>query len=439
MDILIITTFYPPDTAVAAVRPYMFAKYLTQNGHNVTVLRSGEFYNSASNFFDMNIPVRVISYLGSDSPAEQFARGELKEVPVVEGKSRLSFLPSAIRKPISWVYNTCMDPIRFVQAQKAIAQKVEKQKAALDAMAEEHFDVVFSTFGQQENIAAAQYAAKLFDCKLIQDFRDPLARRPFYTWAQYRYLKRIQDQAIKNADGMTTVSEGFRRELMAQLKCDTPNITLYNGYEPTAQEAQVDTVEPDVFTFCYTGILYEFSDFTPLLQALKQLSEQGKIDLAKVKINYAGKDFGKLQTIARNMGMEGILLNHGYVSRGEALRLQSISDIFLVLSWNRHDSQGVMPGKFYEGIRAKKPILSLVSGNLAGSELNLINEKFNYGFCYEEAYGNLLLPELCNFLEKAYREKMDNGAVLYTANPELEATFRYDNLAKQLEAFMQEI
>ena len=439
MNILIITTFYPPDTAVAAVRPYMFAKYLTQYGHKVTVLRSGEFYNSASDFFDMSIPVRVISYLGPDSPAEQYARGELKEVPVEEGKSRLSFLPDAIREPIAWVYNTCMDPIRFVQDQKAIAAKVEKQKAALDAMAGEHFDVVFSTFGQQENIAAAQYAAKLFGCKLIQDFRDPLARRPFFTWAQYRYLKRIQDQAIKNTDGMTTVSEGFRRELMAGLNDVPPNITLYNGYEPTAQEAQTDAVEPGVFTFCYTGILYEFSDFTPLLQALKQLSQQGKIDLAKVKLNYAGKDFGNLQTIARNMGMEDILLNHGYVSRAEALHLQSISDIFLVLSWNRHDSQGVMPGKFYEGIRAKKPILSLVSGDVAGSELNLINDRFDYGFCYEEARRDTLMPELCDFLEKAYREKMEKGAVQYTANPELEATFRYDNLARQLEAFMQEI
>ena len=439
MNILIITTYYPPDTAVAAVRPYMFAKYLSQNGHKVTVLRSGEFYNSASDFFDMSIPVRVISYLGPDSPAERYARGELKEVPVEEGRSRLALLPDAIRKPIAWVYNTCMDPVRFVQTQKAIAAKVEKQKEALDAMSGEHFDVVFSTFGQQENIAAAQYAAKIFGCKLIQDFRDPLARRPFYTWAQYRYLKRIQDQSIKNADGMTTVSEGFRRELMAQLKCDTPNITLYNGYEPTAEDAQKDTVELGRFTFCYTGILYEFSDFTPLLQALKQLSDQGKIDLAKVKLNYAGKDFGKLQAIARDMGMEEMLQNHGYVSRAEALRLQSISDIFLVLSWNRHDSQGVMPGKFYEGIRAKKPILSLVSGDVAGSELNLINEKFDYGFCYEEARRNVLLPELCSFLEKAYREKMENGAVSYTENPELEATFRYDNLAEQLEAFMQEI
>ena len=60
MNVLIIATFYPPDTAVAAVRPYMLAKYLTRLGHSVTVLRSGEFYNSASDFFDMSIPVRVI-------------------------------------------------------------------------------------------------------------------------------------------------------------------------------------------------------------------------------------------------------------------------------------------------------------------------------------------------------------------------------------------
>ena len=440
MNILIITTFYPPDTAVAAVRPYMFAKYLTMRGHKVTVLRSGEFYNSASDFFDMTIPVRVISYLGPDSPAERYARGEQKEFPVIERGSRIGFLPEVIRKPVAWVFNTCMNPIRFVRGQKEIADKVEKLKAALDAMADEQFDLVFSTFGQQENLAGGQYAAKLFGCKLIQDFRDPLAVRPFYTWGQYRYLKRIQDDAIKKADGITIVSEGFRRELTEGLDLSTPNITLYNGYEPTPSEQQEETVEPNVLSFCYTGILYgELRDFTPLICALRRLADEGRIDLSKIRLNYAGSDFDILLNIAQKMGLESILVNHGYVSRGEAAKLQQISDLFLVLSWNRSDSQGVMPGKFYEGIRAKKPILSLVSGDVPGSELGLLNDRFNYGFCYEEACRDVLLPRLCDFLEKAYREKMETGSVRYTANPELEVTFRYDNLARQLEEFIQSI
>lgn len=48
MKILIITTYYPPDTAIAAVRPYMFATHLTQLGHEVTVLRSGRILLSAA-------------------------------------------------------------------------------------------------------------------------------------------------------------------------------------------------------------------------------------------------------------------------------------------------------------------------------------------------------------------------------------------------------
>ena len=439
MDILIITTYYPPDTAVAAVRPYMFAKYLTKRGHKVTVLRSGEFYNSASDFFDMSIPVRVISYLGPDSPAERYARGELTEVPIIESKSRIGFLPERIRKPVSAVYNACMRQKRFERRQAAIAAKVEKQKAALDALRDEHFDVVFSTFGQQENIAAGQYAAKLFGCKWIQDFRDPLARRPFNTRRQYRYLKRIQDDAIKKADGMTTVSEGFRRELLDKLETSTPNITLYNGYEPTQQEAGKDLVEPGLFTFCYTGILYEFSDFTPLLLALKKLAADGSVDLTKIKLHYAGRDFEQLLEIARKLNMEGILDNHGYVSRAEAARLQSSADLFLVLSWNRHDSQGVLPAKIYEGIRAKKPILSLVSGNLSGSELSILNDRFDYGFCYEEAQGENCFAEMCKFLENAYNEKMTCGKVQYQIAPDFEAHFRYDNLAEQLEHFMEQL
>ena len=439
MDILIITTYYPPDTAVAAVRPYMLAKYLTQRGHKVTILRSGDFYNSASDFFDMNIPVRVISFLGPDCPAERYARGELKEVPVVEGRSRIDFLPKMLKKPISWAFNTCMRPVRFKRKQEAIAKRVELQKAALDALREEHFDVVFSTFSHQENIAAGQYAKKLFGCKLIQDYRDPLARRLFHTRSEYRVLKRIQDDSIRNADGLTAVTEGFRQELMKGLNVTTPNITLYNGYEPVSQSETYD-VEPGVFSFCYTGILYgQHSDFTPLLKALQRLSKEGRIDLSKVRINYAGRDFIQLQEIAEKLDMTGILVNHGYVSRGEASRLQQISDIFLVLSWNRKDSQGVMPGKFYEGIRAKRTILSLVSGDQSGSELHMINEMYDYGFCYEASRDHAHFDHFCDFLATCYEEKMMLGKIQKEINPELELRFRYDKIAQQLEDFIQTI
>ena len=440
MNILIITTYYPPDTAIAAVRPYMLAKYLTQRGHQVTVLRSGEFYNSASDFFDMSIPVRVISYLGSDSPAERYARGEQKEFPIIEHDSRIGFLPEVIRKPISAAYNACMSPIRFRQEQQYIAEKVQKMKAALDLLADEHFDVVFSTFGQQENIAGGQYAAKLFGCKLIQDFRDAVATRVSYRGYQLRYLKRIQKDAIAQADGITAVSEGLRQELMCDAKKPCRNMTLYNGFEPIAQTDADDCCEEDVLSFCYTGILYgALRDFTPLIRALRRLADEGRINPDRIKLHYAGTDFSLLQEIAQKFKMESVLVNHGYVGRAEASRIQRMSDIFLVLSWNQKESQGILTGKFYEGIRAKKPILSIVSGDLPNSELHILNEKYRYGFCYESSRDAALFDGLCDYLVQAYDEKMRCGKLRYETNLQLENQFRYDVLAEQLERFIEQL
>ena len=439
MNILIITTYYPPDTGIAAVRPYMIAKYLTEFGHKVTVLRSGEFYNSASDYFDMSIPVRVISYLGPDSPAERYARGELKEVRLAENKSRIGFLPEVIRKPVAWVFNTCMKPVRFKQLQEAFAQKTEKQKAVLDSLRDEHFDVVFSTFGEQENIAAGQYAKELFRCKLIQDFRDPVSRILFYGRKQRRYLKNIQDEAIRCADGVTVVSEDLRREMMRGLETVTPSLTLYNGYEPIPAQNEA-TAEPGIFSICYTGKVYgKHDDFTPLLRALHRLSKEGRIDLKKVRLDIAGIGFELMLETAQKMGLMDIVHDHGYVSRAEAGRIQAMSDLFLVLTWNRKDTQGILSGKFYEGIRAQKPILSMITGDLPNSELYVINEQYHYGFCYEACRGEGQFERLCEFLAKAYEEKMRFGRVLYEIDPKLEKKFRYDTLAKQLESFIQTI
>jgi hypothetical protein len=177
----------------------------------------------------------------------------------------------------------------------------------------------------------------------------------------------------------------------------------------------------------------------PLLRAIKYLCDRGDIELSKVKLHYAGKGFDLVHKIAKSMGIEDILIDHGYVSRVEAAELQKASDLFLVLSWNLKKSQGILTGKFYEGIRAKKPILSIISGDLPNSELNILNEKYHYGFCYESCREKEQFSALCDYLAKAYDEKLKYGKVQHEVNPELEARFRYDALAEELERFIKRL
>ena len=438
MKILIITTYYPPDTAIAAVRPYMFAKHLSQMGHEVTVLRSGEIIGICDNFFEVIPEVRVISYLGENSPAELFARGQWKPAQK-HLKSRIGFLPAKVRLPIARFYH------RVIHSRKAASQMkhrnilLEKQKAVLDQLKaqEDSFDVVFSTYGELENIFTGQYASNLFGCKWIQDFRDSAAPSHILHRRILKIRKCIQADAICQADAVTAVSHGLLSELFADSGSSVPGVVLYNGHEPIREisdKPPVSFQDPNVLSLCYTGTLYNGkSDMLPILHALKSLSDQGKIDLSKVRIHYAGSSFDFLQVPAAKLHLQEILVNHGYVNRSESAHLQKDADIFVVLSWNTKSSQGILTGKFYEGIRAGKPILSVISGDVPHSELSLLNEKYHYGLCYESCRKKEQFSQLCDYLEKLYQEKMSTGRISYTPDPALETDFRYDMLAKKLE------
>ena len=50
-----------------------------------------------------------------------------------------------------------------------------------------------------------------------------------------------------------------------------------------------------------------------------------------------------------------------------------------------------------------------------------------------------LFDKLCDFLADSYREKMELGKIQHEVNPKLEEKFRYDNIAQQLEQFIQSI
>jgi len=442
MKILIITTYYPPDTAIAAVRPYMFAKYLKQYGHDVTVLRSGLLQQSADRSFSGHEGIRVVTYLGEDSPSMRFEReqNDFMQYTPPSGESRIAFLPESLRKLLAKTYHTLVAPYDFYRwYHKTYRQdRFAPMKAAIDRMADEKFDVVFSTYGAVENIWGGEYASKLFGAKWIQDFRDPIEPHSPNKFG-LPFLKRIQKNAVRNCDLCTAVSEDLAKHLSLQAG-GFPVHTLYNGYEPNDDVEASAVPEKKSLSFCYTGQLYAgLRDFTPLLKAICHLKSTDKVSLDNIHIHYAGKDYIYLQQLAEKFGLTEILIDHGYVGRTEAAKMQAESDVYVVLSWNTKAEKGVLTGKLYEGIRARKPILSILTGDVPNSELDLINQKYRYGFCYENCREKEQFQALCDYLEGLYREKMETGHISYTPDPALETDFRYDTLSKKLEALCLDV
>lgn len=430
MNILIICSYYPPDAGIAAVRPYMFSKYLAQKGHNITVLCPGGSERNDDKLLkcqDLGIQIRHYLQNGNTNAAVSLSRPDL----MGQGPKKLSFLPEFIRRPLKKVYHIVDKPVKIIRPYMASKERLGLLKACIDELESQNFDIVFATYAELENIFAGKYAAEKLKCKWVMDFRDPVAQRRVHGWLRYPILRKLEKDTILSADVCTAVSHGVANLMTAGTSGNV--ITLYNGYD--ASENQEQKVErDDVLRFVYTGTIYYGEQSCAMLfRVIRHLQEVAKLDIRKVRLEYAGPHFKMLVDEASEYGLESILVNHGYIDRKAVIDLQKQCDVYLVLSWNTKDSQGVITGKFYEGIRAHKPILALVTGAEPNSELFAMNERYHYGFCHEESAGENGFEQLCRWVETAYRNRQKKEPVPYCPEKSLYEDFRYDNLADKLE------
>lgn len=448
MRILIITTYYPPDTAIAAVRPYMLAKHLSSFGHKVTVIRSGMINKVIDSYYPPLADVEVISYLGQESDAEKYERGEIDKNSIkISSESRIAFLPGPVREVVSKAYHRIKRPIKYFDTKAASNNRLVLLKETINKLKEKGYayDIVFSTYGELENAYAGEYAALAFNSKWIMDFRDPIALKSEQSLWQYALCKREQDRLIQKADCCTAISDDLFRtkgERNKKIK------TLYNGYEDNTDihtgKPYKSNLDPDdrdrVLSICYTGQLYgkRFDAAKVFIEAISILIKKNTICRNNVRLYYAGADSAGLLEIMKNYKVEDLLIDYGYLKKEEVFELQNKADVFLLFSWNTKYEKGVLTGKFYEGLRAAKPILTIISGNVPNSELYRLNERYKYGYCCESVKENAI-DNLCDYIESIYLEKMNNGEVKNTTNKEMYSLFNYKNIAERFERIAKEM
>lgn len=442
MRILIICSFFPPDTEIGAVKPYMIAKYLSKFGHTVTVLRTGYIKEKADDSYgDYKKGMEVLTAMGEDSDVAKFERGELI---AREQKKKIFKVPKTVDLAARFI----LQPVITLRRIKNKNYYFSFQQNVIDKLKEKNrsFDIVYSTFFELENIFAGEYASRIFGAKWIMEFRDPIKDTKVINYPGFEviwnmYARRVQEHAVKTCDLCTCVSEGLAAEFR-KLNPDSDIRVMYNGYDSSdyLDKNAMTPKDSEYLTICYTGTLWgeRIYGLEALLECISGLITSKKIDKNRIHIHYAGRHSAEALEACSRKNLTNVLIDYGYVTRDEAERIQLESDIYLVLSWNTKKSQGVMTGKFFEGIRAEKPILSIIYGDVPESELYLINKKYEYGYCYEMCRKGDEMDRFSAFLEKMYNEKMQNGRIDYNMNPNLKKKFHYKYISKEFEKWCEE-
>lgn len=201
--------------------------------------------------------------------------------------------------------------------------------------------------------------SKRFRIKWVADFRDP--------WTQIGYHKKLkltesselkhqnlEQKVLDAASHIITTSFTTKEEFGKQTQ--TPVTVITNGYDKhytTGEE--VDTM----FSISHIGSLLSGRDPENLWQVLGELSRENLSFKKDLELKLVGAISEEVLAAIKKEGLTDNLKVIGYVPHSEAVSIQKRSQVLLLIEINSPDTSGIIPGKLFEYMAARRPILAL--------------------------------------------------------------------------------
>lgn len=267
-----------------------------------------------------------------------------------------------------------------------------------------------------------QYKDKVY---WITDFRDPVGS--FIEKGKYRKLCDAYTRRITQASDYTTfISDSLKHDI--DMASDTKYTVAPIGFDYADYERVVADKGKLVLT--YTGSFYgENRTLLPCIQALADLCKDGRIEKENIIFEYAG---GYGRNIYQELAQYGFEKNYndwGQLTRYQSMIVQDRADILLTAVWNTEEFKGMLGGKTLGYLPFNKPIIAIVGGNLAGSDMKRLITDCNAGVCYEAANHKEDYGVLKASLLKYYNMKMEDAKITHYNNKEAMEKYNLERVA----------
>lgn len=367
MRILLVSYSFPPFNEMGSVRPGKTAKYLIKLGHDVRVITAANQLPPPT--LPLEIPSETIAYtqwLDVNKPAAVGSRllrigrkGASKGFQ--DRQHSESRVQRALRK-VDSIYRVFLNlpdgQIGWLPYALGIGARI---------IDEWRPDVIYATAPSYTSLLVGRSLSRKYGIPWVAELRDLWADNPYYDHPKWR--KRIEQwlekTVLSTAAGLVTVTQPMGAMLGA--KYAKPIVVIPNGFDPADYPPESQLLpQGHAVRILYTGTIYEGKrDPSPLFQAARLLGSRA----LKIRVAFFGRKLQAVMRLARLHGVEDIVSIHDPVPYKESLRIQCEADILLLLLWNDPKDQGVCPGKVYEYIGARRPILAIGPADNVAAEL----------------------------------------------------------------------
>ena len=408
MKVLIITYYWPPAGGSGVQRWLKFVKYL------------------------QNFDIEPVVYTVDDGsyPKEDFSL--LKEVP-----KNIEILKQPIWEPTDVLFwkknkeqkkgvsnvgkNGLLSFVRgnfFIPDPKVFWVK-PSVKFLQNYLNTNKIDVIISTGPPHSMHLIAQKLHQKNNVKWLADFRDPWSNLYYNKdFNQLSFAKnknrKLENFVLENADCVLTVSNSLKEEFSRKSKRVE---VITNGFDDEVL-ASKEVVLDIKFSISYIGLLPKQSNPKILFKVLRELSLENSEFEKDLEINFIGDISDEVKAEVKLNKLESNTAFLGYVTHEIAIEYQKKSQVLLLLIPNVENNKGILTGKLFEYLTAKRPIVAIgpEKGDLskilketnAGVVINFDNEtklKLEILELYQKYKTNKLTVSSTN-IEKYHRKEL---------------------------------
>lgn len=221
----------------------------------------------------------------------------------------------------------------------------------------------------------------------IADFRDPWTQIDFYSQLKLssfadRKHKQLENKVLTKANKVVTVSPSCASDLgkLGNRKVDV----ITNGFD--ADDFSVNEQLPlyPGFTFHHTGALNKDRNPYTLWKVLGDLCKENQALKKDLVLKFTGKTDAIVFESLKEQGLNDNAQRIDYMSHSEIVKAMMQSPILLLPLNNTPNNKGVLSGKLFEYLAAKRPIFGI--GMPDGDAAQILNETQAGSICDFDDY-----------------------------------------------------
>lgn len=241
---------------------------------------------------------------------------------------------------------------------------------------EEKIDTVITTGPPHSMHLIGDKLKKELNIKWIADFRDPWTTIGYHKklkllpYAKKKH-KTLEKLILNTTNHVVVTSKETKKEFQQITK--QPITVITNGYD---EEVVSNSVLDDRFSISHIGSLLYERNPEILWKVLGDLTKENNEFAKKLQLNFVGFiNDNVLESIKKN-SLRDSINNVGYIKHNEAITYQKKSQILLLIEIDSKETKAIIPGKLFEYIMSKRPILAI---GPEGSDVAHILKETNTG------------------------------------------------------------